>query len=398
MKEEAVIQNLPPSGAPKTNDDDAALSIGDELGCEWQRHDTTEIKPCKIIEMKTNEDGTTLYYVHYLKHDRRLDEWVSRDRLHRDFQDAVKKDQLDETADHPMSDDEDHSSNHHGSGARSNNIKKTMLTRRDRRRLGDDDLKMDAHQAQLEKEHEEMTKVKNIDTIVFGKYEIDTWYYSPYPEEFTKHTKRLYVCEYSLKYLKSKKAYLHHLSNCPIRHPPGDEIYRDHTKEPHLSVYEVDGARQKVYCQNLCLLAKLFLDHKTLYYDVEPFLFYIMTVNDEEGSHIVGYFSKEKYSTSDYNLACILTLPPYQRQGYGRLLIEFSYALSKKEGKLGTPERPLSDLGRLSYFSFWKRVLLDFLCSHSDANLSIHDLSQHTGIKSEDIINVFQTINFIKYW
>jgi hypothetical protein len=25
------------------------------------------------------------------------------------------------------------------------------------------------------------------------------------------------------------------------------------------------------------LLAKLFLDHKTLYYDVEPFLFYIIT-------------------------------------------------------------------------------------------------------------------------
>jgi hypothetical protein len=29
--------------------------------------------------------------------------------------------------------------------------------------------------------------------------------------------------------------------------------------------------------QNLCLLAKLFLDHKTLYYDVEPFMFYVMT-------------------------------------------------------------------------------------------------------------------------
>jgi hypothetical protein len=27
----------------------------------------------------------------------------------------------------------------------------------------------------------------------------------------------------------------------------------------------------------LCLLSKLFLDHKTLYYDVDPFLFYVMT-------------------------------------------------------------------------------------------------------------------------
>eukprot|EP00057_Strongylocentrotus_purpuratus_P027205 XP_011681679.1 PREDICTED: uncharacterized protein LOC105446458 [Strongylocentrotus purpuratus] len=47
-----------------------------------------------------------------------------------------------------------------------------------------------------------------------------------------------------------------------------------------------------IYCQNLCLLAKLFLDHKTLYYDVEPFLFYIMTENDSSGCHILGYFSK----------------------------------------------------------------------------------------------------------
>ena len=50
----------------------------------------------------------------------------------------------------------------------------------------------------------------------------------------------------------------------------------------------------KIYCQNLCLLAKLFLDHKTLYYDVEPFLFYVLTLNDRKGCHLVGYFSKVK--------------------------------------------------------------------------------------------------------
>lgn len=48
----------------------------------------------------------------------------------------------------------------------------------------------------------------------------------------------------------------------------------------------------QIYCQNLCLLAKLFLDHKTLYYDVEPFLFYVMTEADNTGCHLVGYFSK----------------------------------------------------------------------------------------------------------
>ena len=57
-------------------------------------------------------------------------------------------------------------------------------------------------------------------------------------------------------------------------------------------MWQVDGKRQKQYCQHLCLLAKFFLDHKTLYYDVEPFLFYVMTLADNEGCHTVGYFSK----------------------------------------------------------------------------------------------------------
>ena len=47
--------------------------------------------------------------------------------------------------------------------------------------------------------------------------------------------------------------------------------------QDELSVFEVDGNTNKIYCQNLCLLVKLFLDHKTLYYDVEPFLFYVLT-------------------------------------------------------------------------------------------------------------------------
>ena len=52
----------------------------------------------------------------------------------------------------------------------------------------------------------------------------------------------------------------------------------------------------KDYAQNLCLLAKLFLDHKTLYYDTDPFLFYVMTEYDSIGFHIVGYFSKVCWS------------------------------------------------------------------------------------------------------
>lgn len=36
------------------------------------------------------------------------------------------------------------------------------------------------------------------------------------------------------------------------QHPPGNEIYR----HENLSVFEVDGAVSKIYCQNLCYFAK----------------------------------------------------------------------------------------------------------------------------------------------
>ena len=57
----------------------------------------------------------------------------------------------------------------------------------------------------------------------------------------------------------------------------------------------------------------------------------------------------------------IFALSPYQGRGIGRLLIEFSYELSKKEDKVGSPEKPLSDLGERSYNSYWKDTLLQLL-------------------------------------
>ncbi len=164
-----------------------------------------------------------------------------------------------------------------------------------------------------------------------------------------------------------------------------------------VSVFEISGNIEKLYCQNLSLLAKLFLDHKSIYFDVAPFKFYILTENDSQGSHFVGYFSKEMSSYSDYNLACIMVLPPYQKCGYGQFLIAMSYYYSKLENKQGTPEVPLSDLGKLSYKSYWITTVLECLIKYK-CNISIKELSDITGIRYEDVVFALNEINLIKYW
>ncbi|KAK6458897.1 acyl-CoA N-acyltransferase [Scheffersomyces xylosifermentans] len=239
-----------------------------------------------------------------------------------------------------------------------------------------------------------------IKKIVFRDFEIDTWYTAPYPEEYSQ-SKILYICEHCLKYMNSPMSYeRHQLKNCNYanNHPPGIEIYRD--IDTRISIWEVDGRKNINYCQNLCLLAKLFLNSKTLYYDVEPFIFYVLTEMDEDNPskyHFVGYFSKEKLNSSDYNVSCILTLPIYQRKGYGNLLIDFSYLLSRNEFKYGTPEKPLSDLGLLSYRNYWRVTMAYKLkelyekffkgdTSKKPITLSVDILCKLTGMISSDVI------------
>ena len=228
------------------------------------------------------------------------------------------------------------------------------------------------------------TKIK---CIQFGKFVIDTFYASPYPEEYS-HESRLFICEFCLKYLPSEFVAYRHKLKCPAKHPPGDEIYRDSS----VSIWEVDGRKKTEYCQCLCLMAKMFLGSKTLYYDVEPFLFYILTEYDELGYHFVGYFSKEKRPASLNNVSCILVMPIHQRKGYATFLIDFSYLLTRIEGKEGSPEKPLSDMGLTAYRSYWDLTISRHLLDLGLKPFSTRALMDRTGMTADDVIHSLERL------
>ena len=156
--------------------------------------------------------------------------------------------------------------------------------------------------------HEEATRFKTIFKVKFGKYYSETWYYSPYPDEY-HDIECLYYCEFCLSFFVHETELKRHIKACTLVHPPGNLIYHD--KENKLTLWEIDASRNFTYCENLSFLSKLFLDHKLLLHPIELFLFFCLCEYDEYGHHLVGYFSKNKYFTDSCNLSCILTLPFY---------------------------------------------------------------------------------------
>ncbi|KAG2364692.1 acyl-CoA N-acyltransferase [Suillus spraguei] len=233
------------------------------------------------------------------------------------------------------------------------------------------------------KHHKQITAQRNFDRVNFGQWRIKTWYFSPYPltdseledstglpggsgstskipgvnrttirshgrtsdllaggltrSHLSGEKSTLWVCDRCFKYMAEGAAWEMHVKQCDRRHPPGRKVYQ---RGAHI-IWEVDGAKDKLYCQNLSLFGKLFIDVKTLFFDCDNFLFYILTDADSQRDHV-------------------------SRKGYGMLMIEFSYEVSRRAGKVGTPERPLSDLGLRSYLTYWVATLIRFFSPPPD--------------------------------
>ncbi|KAJ3735360.1 acyl-CoA N-acyltransferase [Lentinula guzmanii] len=358
------------------------------------KHDRDE--PVIILQESISEDEPRVY-VHYVNLEKRNDEWVPKSLLR-----------------HMPSSSTSNGVVPSKKRKRSSSRRPTASISRSRSAVSDEDSSKD-HQTNgqpvgkvvmTEEEydlhhHKKINTRRNFDQVCIGEWLIKTWYFSPYPltenedaelsiapqERSTSAANRipgvyritnrshgrtsdmlaggmgrlvekeiLYVCDMCFKYMTDVSTWELHKKLCTVKHPPGRKVYQ---RGAH-TIWEVDGAKEKLYCQNLSLFGKLFIDIKTLFFDCDNFLFYILTDATRNNDHMLGFFSKEKVSYDDYNLACIITLPPFQRKGFGRLMIEFSYELSRRAGKTGTPERPLSDLGLRSYLAYWVSTLIRF--------------------------------------
>lgn len=232
-----------------------------------------------------------------------------------------------------------------------------------------------------------VTCIRNIERLTIGTQTFRPWYFSPYPVPF-RDEPHLYICEYCWRYFGSQAKLDAHLRRSEENAPMGLLIYR----VDNLCVYELRGCLQKLQCQNLSLLGKLFIDHKACQFDIDDFDFYVLYVVDDEGMRFVGYFSRDLESETDDVVSSIVILPHYRRRGYGGFLIDVSYEISRRCERIGGPERPLSDLGRDTFLHFWKARALEALLADSGGTVILKDLIEGTWIQKKDLIQALNEL------
>jgi hypothetical protein len=71
------------------------------------------------------------------------------------------------------------------------------------------------------------------------------------------------------------------------------------------------------------------------------------------------------------------------------------YLLSKKEGRLGSPEKPLSDLGLLSYRNYWTLAVFFYLRANPGRKHTLQDISTATSMTMEDVFYVLREQDMI---
>ncbi|KRZ90031.1 Histone acetyltransferase KAT8, partial [Trichinella sp. T8] len=299
----------------------------------------------KVLSIRSanSPEDTLECYVHYLRESSRMDEWVTLDRIGELY--GMSK----------------------ATGVTDSSGLKT------RSKLKHDTLNGDISSCEEDNDERENSMVRNIDYIQMGNFRIKAWYSSRYPLQYCE--KLLFICDRCAKYMLLAKSLKEHMKRCSQRPLPGKQVYR----KDNLVVIEVDGDKNKLYCQFLALLGKLFIYHKAVCFLVQEFFFYVLYELDEEnGYHMAGFYSKEKNSECN-NLACISVFPQYQKKSYG-LLCHFNSNWNPS-------------WTRTSTFRSWQTSLPILFCMGDYS-----DVRQKTAIRLEDIQETLQEMNITYYY
>ncbi|CAI5756796.1 unnamed protein product [Candida verbasci] len=278
----------------------------------------------------------------------------------------------------------------------------------------------------------------NIEFVYFGNYKISPWYGNAayfYPQDLShnllgyeyankvaldplarkrnKETdnqeintnviwlENLFVCPFCFKYTANQHEGNQHqvLCKCNKYRPNiGKLVYYDSTS--NYIIREIRGFQHPLYCQNLCLFGKLFLDDKSIYYNIDHFNFYVIYGMESDKYIPMGFFSKEMLSYDvENNLACICIFPPFQRKKLGTLLIEFSYELAKftpGQYRSSGPEFPLSPFGQISYLSYWSKKIANVIYKMKNKkSITVAEVMKYTGFRKEDVLLTLENMKIL---
>ena len=74
-----------------------------------------------------------------------------------------------------------------------------------------------------------------------------------------------------------------------------------------------------------------------------------------------------------------------------------SYELSRREGRIGGPEKPLSELGRCGYQKFWEaRVANAIIGMRNKASMTVEEVSRHCWMAVDDVIIALKEMDLLE--
>ncbi|XP_025903133.1 histone acetyltransferase KAT5, partial [Nothoprocta perdicaria] len=151
----------------------------------------------EILSVKDIGGGRKLFYVHYIDFNKRLDEWVTPERLDLNKIQLPKKEAKTPTKNglpgsRPGSPERDPDSQDSSDGLPAAAPRMTGSLVSDR---SHDDI---------------VTRMKNIASIELGRHRLKPWYFSPFPPQLAA-LPVLYVCEFCLKAARSLRCLQRHL-------------------------------------------------------------------------------------------------------------------------------------------------------------------------------------------